>query len=71
MEVRSGMASAWAATGKTGSEGMMRDILSSKNGSRNSTLLLFISNTTPYNRNQFIPRIASMPCPGIIMNYRR
>ena len=28
MEVRSGMASAWAATGKTGSEGIIRDILS-------------------------------------------
>ena len=58
------------ATGKTGSEGTKRDILSSEEGSRNSTLLRFISNTTPYTRNQFIPRIASMPCPGMTMNYR-
>jgi len=46
MGVRLGEALAWAATGKTGSKGTTRDILSSKEGSHNSTLLLFISNTT-------------------------
>jgi len=51
MEVRSGAALAWATTGKTGSEGTIRDILSLEEGSCNSTLLLFISNTTPYTRN--------------------
>ena len=51
MEVRSGEASAWVATGKTGSEGTIRDIISSEEGSYNSTLLRFISNTTPYTYN--------------------
>jgi hypothetical protein len=47
IEVRLGEASTLAATGEAESEGIRRDILSSEEGSRNSTTLRLRSKTTP------------------------
>jgi hypothetical protein len=47
IEARSGEASTFAATGEAESEGIRRDILSSEEGSHNSTNLCLRSQSTP------------------------
>jgi hypothetical protein len=71
IEARAGEASVLETAAREEIGGIIRDILSSDEGSFNSTTLWLRSKTTPFLPNQFIPKIASVLCPGNTMNWTR